>query len=177
MLAGHLSIISATDSDGAPIPLKDVIRYGWVRNGRPMPTEWAIPGREDEISIGNNLWVDTGRQALAKAFGNSSPIGNYVCKRFGCGTGTTPANVTDVGLVNPLEFSEGVTLKAVLGFNFPAPYIAEALMPLAAGELNGYLITEWGLFTDDGTLMNRKVEAGVNKHQGWSPVLGWKVRF
>ncbi len=175
-MQGYVSILDFRDPKGRIIPVQKAIENGWVQKPEKVPAGWGAD--RDEVGIGANTFLDTGRQALCYAFGNSSPISNYVCTHFGVGTGTTPVNTGDVGLVNPIAFDGDSTYaKLVGGITFPSPYVAQVQLPLASGECNGYLITELGLFTASGVLLARKIDAGINKDSSYSPTLLWRVRF
>ena len=43
------------------------------------------------------------------------------------------------------------------------PFVAQAEYALGYDDANGYLITEFGLFTGNGTLLARKTDTGINK--------------
>ena len=117
------------------------------------------------------------RQYLAYLFGYRAPVSNYVVANFGLGTGTQAPNVTDTALASPINFYNNLPLKLINGVDFPEPYAARVTFTIGLGEANGYLITETGLFSGDGTLLARLTQAGMNKDSTFSPVLTWRVKF
>lgn len=140
------------------------------------PKGWGL--EKHEIPIGRNLFLDQGLQAITYAFGNRSPINNYVCKKVGFGTGTSVAKVTDVALESPIEISSGVFTKDIDGVDWPAPFIIRVTFTIGAGECNGYFLTEFGLFTGSDILVARKIESvGINKSADIAPVLSWRLRL
>jgi hypothetical protein len=169
---GALSITRITGSDGKLVTVKDAIRYGWLQLDSHL-----CPESYEDLG-GPNLFVDTGRQLMAYLIGDKGPTSDYACKKFGVGTGTTPPRVTDVALASPLGFYGGglVTLKPVDAVDFPAPFVVRVEFTLAAGEANGYLLTEMGLFSGNGILISRRVHAGINKTSDFAPTLGWRFR-
>lgn len=175
MPKGYISILEFRDPEGRIIPNQVAVDNGWVLAPKKVPRGWGA--RRDEIGLGYNLFLDGGRQALVQAFGNTSPLGNYVATHFCIGTGTVAPNVSDVGLVNQIEFTTGVTTKLIGGVTFPFPFGVEFSLPLAAGEANGYLITEFGLLTDSGILLARKTDVGINKQSSFAPSILWRTRF
>ena len=49
---------------------------------------------------------------------------------------------------------------------------------IAVGDANGYLLTEFGLFSGNDTLLARKVRSvGINTTSDFSPTLTWRIRF
>jgi hypothetical protein len=130
-----------------------------------------------EYPLGQNLWLDNGRQLLAYLFGFRSPIGDYACQLFGVGTGVRPPNVADVELEAPVELTAGVFKKQIVGVDFPSPFIARVETTLGEAEANGYLLTEMGLYSGNNTLMNRKVITGVSKDSGLSLSFMIRIRF
>jgi hypothetical protein len=173
-MKGFLTLKRIVDSEGKPVPLQKAVDCGWIKPYSGSCLGFDI-GR-DEIPLGPNLWVDSGRQAMAYAFGLRSPITNYVVQKFGVGTGTATPNVSDTTLQNPILLTGGNT-KAINGVDWPSPMVARVEFTIASGEANGYLITELGLFTGDDTLICRKGHAGINKTSDYEPTLQWKVRF
>ncbi len=173
---GFLTITGGHREDGKFVRTQDAIDQGLL--ARPTlntPKGWGI--EKHELPIGENLFVDQGRQLLAYAFGFAEPISNHVCSRFGVGTGTSPAKVTDVALQNPIKLSNSLFTKEIQGVSFPAPFIALVEFSLGVADANGYLITELGLFSGDDTLLSRKTTVGINKSSEFAPVLSWRIRF
>lgn len=164
---GDVAIVGLHDSSGQPISLDEGLRRGWI-HGKI---------HNHEVSVGPNLFVDTGRQAMCYAFGEEGPTANFTIQKFGLGIGTTPPRVTDIALADPLSFYGGNELKPIDSVSFPAPFIIHVQFTIAAGEANGYLITEMGLFTDNGTLLARRTHIGINKSSDFAPTLAWRLRF
>lgn len=171
---GYLSVSRIYGADGKLIPTQKAVDYGWIVPHR-KPAGWGL--EKEEIGLGQNLFLDQGRQANCFAFGFRSPIESYVLQKFGVGTGFTAPKVVDVSLESPIEFSPGVTTKAISGADFPAPFIVRVEFVIGATEANGYLITEMGLFTGDDTLVARRTNLGINKSSDFAPVLTWRLRF
>ena len=170
--------ISEIRSHNQPIPLQYAVDSGLVVPSR-TPRGWGI-GR-DEISLGQNLVVDTGRQAGCYALGGLTPSANNVITNFGAGTGLTVPQATDVQLVSPLPFSTGSLYQAVDSVAFPAPFNLQVKITIDAASMNGYLLTEFGLFTGNNTLIARKlIQSGINKgaggFDGLSYTLLWRIR-
>jgi len=154
--------------DGKPMDLQKAVDYGLAPNVS-APAGWGI-GR-DEICLGTNLVVDGGRQLTAYLIGGKAPTSDYVVTTFRAGTGTTTPTVTDTGLQN------SVISKAVEGVDYPSPFVARVEMHLGPSEANGYLLTEWGLFSGNGTLIARKVMTGLSKSSSIAPTLFWRIRM
>jgi hypothetical protein len=174
---GLICVRRVLDGEGKLVPLEKAIRrYGWIHPLEGDFSDWAL--EEGEIPVGKNLFVDNGRQALCYAFGNRSPITNFICQKFGMGTGTAAPKVTDVVLEAPVPFTGSTYTKAINGVDYPAPFIARVEFTIGAGECNGYLLTEMGLFTGDDTLLTRRtMSVGISKSVDFSPVLSHSIRF
>jgi len=164
---GDVAVVGLHDAAGKPVSLTEGLRRGWLKGDL----------HDGEVSLGQNLFVDTGRQALCYAFGEQGPTANFTVQRFGLGIGTTPPRVTDVSLADPLSFYLGGELKPIDLVSFPAPFIIHVQFTIAASEANGYLITEMGLFTENGTLLTRRTHIGINKSSDFAPTLAWRIRF
>jgi len=167
--------ISKLTQDGKEISTQDAVDSGLIIPYGEKPKDFYIP--KHEVPLGDNLFLDQGRQLQAYCFGFAAPIQNYVCSQFGVGTGTSPSKVTDTALQNPVEFTAGVYLKDINGVDYPAPFIARVEFTLGNSEANGYLLTEMGLYSGDGTLIARKIMTGINKTSSLSPTLSWRIRF
>lgn len=175
MVKGFVSIKRFEDAEGKPISNQQAYDYGWVNPSKhEKAAGWNLA--HDEIGLGPNLFLDNGRQMMAYAFGFRNPIANYSARRFGVGSGTTAPKVTDTGLEAVIQLS-GSDTKLLEAVNFPAPFIAEAELAIGATEAVGYLITELGIFTDNGTILARTTHPGINKSADFAPVLGWRFRF
>ena len=171
---GLVSVVSATGVDGQPISLQSLVDAGKLPNVKP-PAGWGVA--REEVSLGFNLTTLNLRQYICYLMGYKAPVSNYVCANFGLGTGTQAPNVTDVALQSPINFFQGGPLKPINGVDFPDPYVMRVSYTIALSEANGFLITEAGLFSGDGTLLARKTQAGLNKDSTFSPVLLWRVKF
>jgi hypothetical protein len=175
---GLVTVTGVTTADGKTIPLQQAVEYGWIKptSGR-QPSGWGLP--KEEISLGENLFLDQGRQLMAFCFGFRSPISDYTCQQFGVGTGTTAPTVTDVTLESPITLASVSSITApILGVDFLTPFVVRISYQIALGDANGYLITERGLFSGNGTLFARHVSAaGINKTSDFSPTLTWRIRF
>lgn len=172
---GLLSVTKVLLADGKEISTQRAVELGWIIPSGTRPRGWGLT--REEVPLGHNLFLDNGRQLLAFAFGERSPISNFTCKKFGLGTGTTPPKVIDVGLESPLSFFAGSQTKPISAIDFSIPFVARVEFAIAATEANGFLITEMGLFSGNDTLLARRVHVGINKTSDFSPVLGWRIRF
>lgn len=166
---GMLTVQKILLADGSEMPTQRAVELGWITPSRCSTKGWDL--QKHEVPLGRNLFVDNGRQAVAFAFGERSPIGNFVCRRFTVGTGTTPPKVTDVALQSPLMS------KAISFIDFSVPFVVRVEFIIAADEVNGFLITEMGLLSGNETLLARRVHTGINKTSDFAPVLGWRIRF
>jgi hypothetical protein len=162
---GLVILSRIVDARGREVPLERAIVYGWVR-----------PGAE----AAKNIFVDQGRQCLAYAFAFRSPISNFVCQKYGVGTGRSPAKVTDVALQAPLALASasGQYTAPVDSIDFLSAFVVRVAFTIALGDANGSLITEMGLFTGNDTLIARRVRTvGINKTSDYSPTFTWNLRF
>lgn len=172
--SGFLYCTGIKDAEGKAIPLDQAIRYGWIRPGE-VPDGFSLP--PGAVPIGSNLFVDGGRQYTVYALAFRSPAQNYSMQKFGTGTGVRPASATDVALVNPVAFASGLFTKNLDAVEFPAPFTLRAVFTLGANDCNGYLLTEFGLFSGDSTLLTRVVRPGISKSSDFSPTLSHELRF
>lgn len=176
---GLVTVSGITTADGKDIPLQQAVDWGWIKpaSGR-SPSGWGLPVR-GEVSLGENLFLDQGRQLMAFCFGFRSPISDYTCQLYGVGTGTTAPAVTDVALESPIILdSTGETTAPIMGVDFLTPFVVRVSYQIAISDANGYLITERGLFSGNGTLFARHISSsGINKTSDFSPTLTWRIRF
>jgi hypothetical protein len=174
---GLVSISKIVDAFGKEISTQQAVDYGWVKPATRQVRGWDLP--RNEIPLGENLFLDQGRQLLTYAFAFRSPIENYVCRRFGVGTGLTAARVSDVSLEAPITLaSTGAITAPIDSIDFLQAFLVRVSFTLALGDANGYVITEMGLYSGNSTLMARKVRAvAVNKTSDFSPTLTWRIRF
>lgn len=130
----------------------------------------------DEVPLGHNLFVDSGRQALCYAFGNK--VGDYTVQKVGFGTGTSVPKMTDVALESPAEITTGVYTKLVDGVDWPAPFVIQVTFTIGGSECNGLYLTEFGLFTANDVLLARWIETvGINKTSALAPQMSWRLRI
>lgn len=174
---GLVTVSGIVDAFGKPISTQKAIDYGWIAPSAGKFSGWGL-GRH-EVPVGKNLFLDQGRQLLAYAFAFRSPIENYVCRKFGVGTGLTTATVADVALESPITLASTAAITAPIdSIDFLSAFLVRVSFTLALGDANGYVITEMGLFSGNNTLMARKIRAvAVNKTSDFSPTLTWRIRF
>jgi len=115
---------------------------------------------------------------MAYAFGNRSTISDFTVGKFGVGTGTTAARVTDTQLEAPITLSTLLTVKNIDYVDFTSPFVARVVFTLGINDANGYAISEMGLYSGNSTLMARLVRAAtINKTSDFGPTLTWRIRF
>jgi hypothetical protein len=80
------------------------------------------------------------------------------------GTGTTAATASDTALETEV-YPDGVNRSAISSKTKPAAKKVRFQMLVAAGEANGYVLTEVGALNaaTGGTLVNRVVHTTINK--------------
>jgi len=167
---GELILEKLTDGFGKDIPFDDARRYGWLK-------ELEVYKYQEDT---HNLFVDQGRQLLAYAFGFRAPIENYTVQKFAVGTGLTAARVTDVALESAVALASGfgATVAKITSVDFLTAFVMRVGFNVAVGDANGYLLTEFGLFSGNDTLLARKVRSvGINKTSDFSLTLTWRIRF
>jgi len=173
---GILTVSGIKLADGKSLSTQQAVDYGWLTPARGAFAGWGL--ERHEVPLGENLFVDQGRQIVAYAFGFRSPISNYTVQRYGVGTGLTPAKVTDVALQSPIVLNTGGTTKPIDAVDFLSPFVVRVAFTLANDDANGYLISEMGLFSGGEALIARKVRAvSINKTSDFSPTLTWRIRF
>jgi hypothetical protein len=174
---GLVSISKIVDAFGKEISTQQAVAYGWVKPMAGQFRGWDLP--RNEIPLGENMFLDQGRQLLTYAFAFRSPIQNYVCRKFGVGTGLTAARVSDVALEAPITLASTSAITAPIdSIDFLQAFLVRVSFTLALGDANGYVITEMGLYSGNDTIMARKVRAvAVNKTSDFSPTLTWRIRF
>jgi hypothetical protein len=174
---GLLTVTKITLADGKELPLQKACDSGLIIHER-SPAGWGIG--PNEVCLGKNLFLDQGRQLLAYAFGFRAPVENYSCQQFGVGTGVTAAQMTDVALEAPVPLaSQGDAITApVTSIDFLTAFVVRVGFTIAYGDANGYFLTEFGLYSGNGTLITRFVRTlGINKTSDFSPTLTWRIRF
>jgi hypothetical protein len=173
---GILTISGIKLVDGKTLSTQQAVDYGWITPARGQFRGWDL--ERHEVPLGENLFVDQGRQIVAFAFGFRSPISNYTVQRFGVGTGLTPAKVTDVALQAPVTLNNALTTKEIDAVDFLSPFVVRVAFTLANDDANGYILSEMGLFSGGEALIARKVRAvSINKTSDFSPTLTWRIRF
>jgi len=171
MPKGIVFLESIVDSSGKKTSFNDAVRYGWISGGFKLNSS-------NEVVLGNNLFLDQGRQLVAYCMGNRSPASDYSIKKFGVGTGTMPANVADTSLRSPVLLNSGLYTGNINGIDFIEPFVMRVAFTLGVNDANGYLLTELGLFSGNGTLVAKRVSSvGINKTSDFSPTLVWRIRF
>ena len=182
-LSGFLSIASIILEDGRVLSARDARKAGLLEVPDVDTDNW--PHLDiGELPIGTNVHTDGGRQYMIYCWGGRSPVTDFITSQFGIGTGTTPETVGDLSLEAPLTFYDSnadsvpdSTLKPVNSIDYPEPFIARASITIAASEAQGILITEMGLFSGNGTLVNRSLlDAPINKGSLAKNFL-YRVRF
>ena len=175
---GLVTVSGIRLADGSSISTQQAVDYGWIVPvpGR-SPAGWGL--ERSEVSLGENLFVDQGRQLLAFCFGFRSPVADFTVQQFAVGTGLTVPQATDVALESPITLaSTASTLGPIDGVDFLTPFVVRVSYTIALGDANGYLITERGLFSGNGSLFARHVSsAGIAKSADFSPTLTWRIRF
>lgn len=173
---GLVTVSSVRDADGKVISTQEAVDRGWIN---PVAGEFKGWGLErHEVPLGENLFLDQGRQLLAYAFSFRSPLEDYACRKFGVGTGLTAAKVSDVALEAPITLNSGQVTGPLDSIDFLAAFVIRVSFTLGLADANGYVITEMGLYSGNNTLLARKIRAvAVNKTSDFSPTLTWRVRF
>ena len=175
---GLVTVSGIRTADGRSISTQQAVDYGWiVPSAGKSPAGWGL--ERHEVSLGENLFVDQGRQLLAFCFGFRSPVSDFTAQKFSVGTGLTPPQVTDVAMESPITLaSVSSTLGSIDGVDFLTPFVVRVSYTIALGDANGYLITERGLFSGNGSLFAHHVSsAGIDKTSDFSPTLTWRIRF
>ena len=174
---GLVTVSKVTLADGKKLSLRKACDYGFIVPRR-VPAGWDVG--PNEVCLGKNLFLDQGRQLLAYAFGFRAPIQNYTCQKFGVGTGLTAAQVTDVALEAPVALASqsNATTAPVTSIDFLTAFVVRVGFTIATTDANGYLLTEFGLFSGNGTLLTRFIRnVGINKTSDFAPTLTWRIRF
>lgn len=170
MPKGYVSLKSAI-YDGKLISARQALSLHLVT---PDSDGMRLP--EDEIGIGWNTFTSNGLKYLASCWGGRTPVSDYVCTYFGIGSGGSAATVNDTSLVAPITLDNNQTYKAIDGITYDGS-TAIVQFTIGSGDGNGYLISETGLFSGDGTLLARKTGYNINKISSFSPTLLWRIHF
>ncbi len=176
MIEGFLTLDKICNKKGDILLGYDALNFG-IMDTSKIVTDHDFKIESHELPLGYNNFTDNGRQLQAYLFGNRSPLSDFVCAQFGTGTGTAPASTVDTDLSSPINFYLGGPLKPIDSISYPAPFVAKVSFTLASDEANGYLLTEFGLYSGNGVLYAKKTNTGLNKTSDWSPTLSWRIRF
>ena len=172
---GLVSISEIRTADGNLVPFEKAIKYGWVGSPKKQPRGWGL--NRDEFSLGENLFLDQGRQLMAFCFGFKAPVSNYAVGLYGVGTGITAPNTSDTALESPIALSSGAFTNQIDGVDFLSPFTLRVAYTLGINDANGYSITERGLFSGGGVLFARHVTSvPVAKVQDFSISFLWRIR-
>jgi hypothetical protein len=172
---GFFSISCIVDSTGKRVSPEKAFKYGWVKEPNfNVDSAWGL--EKGEIPLGQNLFVSGGRQAMLYSFAFRSPVTNYTLQRFGVGTGVSAPDMNDVQLENAVTLADGNTTKLLDECSFPAPFVVRVSATLGINDANGYLLTEFGIFSGDSTLCARFTRAGLQKTADWSPSIAYRLR-
>jgi hypothetical protein len=179
MIRGFVTISKILDDFGREISTQTAVDNGLIVPSGVKPRGWGI--EKHEVPLSYNFTVDNCRQMAAYLLGGRSPAASWSISQFGLGTGTVAPNAANTSLQSAISFyNPGSGLQAtkpVDTIDFPAPFVARVQFTIAAGEANGLLISEMGLFTSGGILLARKTNATpIAKNSGWSPTFLWRVR-
>lgn len=176
-MEGFLKCAHITDSHGRQLPAEVAVQRGWLIPAQKVP-RWVKAGlRPGEVPLGHNLFLDQGRQYNCYTFGGRAPVLQSSVASFGCGTGILAPTTADSVLQAPVAFSGGNLTTALDSVTYPSPFVAQLNFTIPANQLSGFLLTEFGFFAGDGTLLIRLVRVGINKTSDWSPSLAHQVRF
>jgi len=95
-----------------------------------------------------NLIVNLGYNTMTSRL--SEVAANLYITQIGYGTGTTPVDITDTGIT-------GAFIKALDGHSFPVINKVQFDWSLDYSENNGVDVSEFALFSEDGTTMFSKI--------------------
>jgi hypothetical protein len=174
-IRGFVSVASVTASDGRVLTAQQAVDYGFINPVAGDHRGWGLT--RDEIPLGENLFVDQGRQLLAYCFAGTAPLGDYVCSKFAVGTNPRPPRVTDTALVAPVTLSGGSEFGTILGVEFLGEFTVRVSFRLGLSDANGMLIQEMGLFSGNNVMFARRTNVGINKTSDFSPLITWRLRF
>lgn len=121
-----------------------------------------------------NLVVLVGRQRLAKLLAGDE---TGTVQNFRIGTGTTASSAADTALQTQVNFSVGVSQKALDSATYPATNNVQFNFTIDADEGNGNNLSEFALYTSDNVMFARVVRSPFAKTSG-SVVTGrWRINF
>jgi hypothetical protein len=168
---GCTTIEKIVDDTGKVVPLEKAIHYGWIKfDSRESYLQHQSGGIK-------NVYTDNGRQLLAFCFAFRSPIENYVCRRFGVGTGLTAAKTTDVALQAPVPLASNLLTGPIDSIDFLSAFVVRVAFTLGNSDANGYAITEQGLFSGNDTLIARRVRGVAINKSSFAVSLLHRLRF
>jgi hypothetical protein len=175
---GFSSVVGVKDAEGNTVKLADAIRYGWITPGKALPG-WDLTS--DEVPLGPNLQLDNFRQYLCYAATARSPIIQFAIQRFGCGTGVVPPTTANTQLLTQVPLvapdSANYNTKLIDYVSYPSPFYAQIYFTLGVNDANGYLLTEFGLYSGDQTLLIRWTIPGIAKDSTFTPTLQHRLAF
>lgn len=164
---GKIFLKNITGDDGKSYLYEDAVRFGWM-------TPRKVVGNQ----IGTNLFTDQGRQLISYMFGGGGAynLASLAVTNFSVGTGVSTTKVTDTSLQNLVSFSGGAR-KAINGVDYPDPFVARVEVTVGLADCNGYLLTEFGLYSGSDALYARWLDVGINKTASFAPTFIWRCRF
>lgn len=117
--------------------------------------------------VGDNLIVSQASEIMANILGGTL---SKNINTFGVGTDATAPTSGDTGLTSAFT-------KAIGAITYPSAGTVRFSMQLTTAEANGTTISEWGLFTDDGTLFSRRTPTPIAKTASISVLADWDISF
>ena len=140
----------------------------------PVEGEFTIRVKDKDGNVvytatEHNMIVNGAKTALATLIANAD---SHKCvTKFGVGTGTTAAMLTDTQLLS--QYTKGIDK-----YDLSVAGRVTFSWSLGAAEANGLDITEFGLFCEDGTLFSHKVRDGaIRKEDDLSFEGDWTILF
>lgn len=133
------------------------------------------PDRLIHYFADRNVIVNNGRAQMARLIGNDTT--NRPVTKIGFGVGTAAAVATDTALTTP--FIKLITTAVPgTGVTYPVSTSTKFSWTLENAEGNGLNITEFGLYSNDGTtLFARKVRSAIAKTSAIRLVGTWTVNM
>lgn len=141
----------------------------------------VVPSEEGYLSLKDNLVVNLGRQTIAYLLGGKNfPANDWVVGKVSWGTGEIAPTFVDntlspqgisgqtAGGENEIYYDGVNKRKNISKVDWPSPFIVRFESVLGANEGVGYIIREYGAWTNNGTLFARKVFPGINKQSDFS---------
>lgn len=122
--------------------------------------------------INRNLVVNSGLDVIVNRLGGSG-ASNYAITKIGFGTGSAAPDGNDISFIN--QFT-----KAHAGCTYPSTGIIKFDWALETYEFNGFPLTEYGLFINDGAtdiLFSRIVNPPVPKTSAIRLEGDWTLEF